>query len=71
MKVCCIRKLGSNSTCADCTDFQRCTILQDFYGKSGYKYKKYRESLEFISANGRAAFLKIAKRWNRPYGRFL
>jgi hypothetical protein len=71
IKVCCIGKLGSTCTCADCPDFSHCNILQDFYGKSGYKYKKYQESLEFIRANGSAAFLKIAKRWKSPYGRML
>jgi len=71
IKICCIGKLGSNSTCADCPDFPRCNILQDFYGKTGYKYRKYGESLEFIRTNGYAAFLIAAKRWKRPYGRFL
>jgi len=68
IKICCISKLGSTCTCADCPDYQRCNILQGFYGKTGYKYKKYQESLEFIRGNGCAAFLKIAKRWNGPYG---
>ena len=71
IKICCISKLGSTCTCADCPDFSRCNILQDFYGKNGYKYKKYQESMEFIRANGSAAFLKIAKRWKRPYGRLI
>ncbi len=70
-EICCISKLGSKSTCADCPDFPRCNILQGFYGKTGYKYKKYRESLEFISTYGRAAFLKIAMKWKRPYGRLV
>jgi hypothetical protein len=71
IKICCIGKLGSNRTCADCPDFARCDILQGFYGKNGYKYKKYKESLEFIRTNGRTAFLKIAKKWNRAYGRLI
>jgi hypothetical protein len=69
MKVCCIGKLRGNCTCADCHDFQLCNILQDFYGKNGYKYKQYRESLECILAHGSAAFVQIAKNWKRAYGR--
>jgi hypothetical protein len=69
MKVCCIGKLGSSCTCADCPDFSRCTILREFHGKNGYKYRKYQESLEFIRANGYAAFLSIARKWKGPYGR--
>jgi hypothetical protein len=68
MKICCIGKLGSSCTCADCPDCSCCNILQEFYGKNGYKYKKYRESLEFIRANGCSAFLPIAKKWKGPYG---
>jgi len=71
IKICCIRKLGSTYSCADCPDYLYCNILQDFYGKNGYKYKKYRESLEFIRANGRTAFLKIARKWTRPYGKLV
>lgn len=69
IKICCIGKLGFGSSCADCPDFSRCSTLQGFYEKSGCKYKKYRESLEFIRANGDAAFLEIAKSWKGPYGR--
>jgi hypothetical protein len=68
IKVCCIGKLGNSCSCADCTDFPRCKVLQDFYGKTGYKYRKYNESLEFIRANGYANFQKFAKKWKRPYG---
>ena len=71
IKVCCIGKLGNNCTCADCQDFQRCNILQDFYGKNGYKYRKYQESLKFIRANGSAAFRIIAQEWKRPYGKLI
>jgi hypothetical protein len=69
MKVCCIGKLGGHCSCAECAEFKRCAILQDFYGKNGYKYKKYQESAEFIRAHGRAAFVQIAEKWNGPYGR--
>ena len=72
MKVCCIRKLGPAHTCADCPDcpdYLSCNILREFYGKNGYKYRKYRESLEFIRTHGYDAFLKMAEKWKGPYGR--
>ena len=68
IKICCVGKLGGGCTCADCAECVRCKVLQGFYGKTGYKYKKYQESLEFIRANGRAAFLTIARKWKRPCG---
>ena len=69
MKVCCINKLGLAHTCADCSDYPSCNILQGFYGKKGYKYKKYKESTEFIRIHGYDSFLKSAKKWKGPYGR--
>jgi hypothetical protein len=69
MKVCCIKTLGTAHTCADCPDFLSCDTLQGFYGKNGYKYKKYRQSFEFIRAHGYDSFLKAAQKWNGAYGR--
>lgn len=69
MKVCCVKKFGFAATCADCSDYITCPILKDFFGKNGYKYKKYKESLEFIRIHGYAVFLKIAGKWNGPYGK--
>jgi len=69
IKTCCIGKLGGGCSCADCQGSPRCNVLQDFYGKNGYKYKKYQESLEFIRASGPAAFVTIAKKWKGAYGR--
>ena len=68
MKVCCITK--GYASCADCDDYSTCDILQGFLGKNGYKYKKYREALEFIRENGYDAFLEIADGWKNQYGKY-
>jgi hypothetical protein len=70
MKVCCIGSLGTQHTCADCSDYPSCGIIQGFYGKKGHKYKKYRESAEFIRNRGYGPFLQIAAKWKGPYGKF-
>ena len=67
MKVCCFRE-RKLETCADCPDYSTCTILSGFYGKKGHKYKKYRQSIEFIRKNGYAKFLERADTWKGPYG---
>jgi len=67
MKVCCF---GTRTleTCADCPDYPGCMIILRFHGKSGYKYKKYQKSIEFIREKGYAEFLRMASRWNYAYG---
>lgn len=67
MKVCCVTK--KYGTCADCPNFTDCATLAGFYGKNGYKYKKYREALEFIRLNGYQEFLVLADQWKGPYGK--
>ncbi|MFC1528118.1 DUF3795 domain-containing protein [Candidatus Neomarinimicrobiota bacterium] len=67
MKVCCLNK--NLTTCADCTGYKECNIIQSFQDKSGYKYKKYKESIYFIRHNGCSEFIKIAEDWNGPYGK--
>ncbi|MDD4096182.1 MAG: DUF3795 domain-containing protein [Oscillospiraceae bacterium] len=68
MKVCCVsKKLRS---CADCGDYDTCRILNDFYDKNAYKYKKYKEATEYIRANGYDAFLEIADTWKNAYGKY-
>lgn len=68
IKVCCLKekKLG---TCADCPDFSGCKIIHSFHDKSGYKYKKYKQSMEFIRKNGYQKFIKLANKWKGPYGK--
>jgi hypothetical protein len=68
IKVCCFRDRGLE-TCADCPDYTHCAIIQGFYNKNGYKYQKYRLSVEFIKEKGYAKFLEIADSWTGPYGR--
>jgi hypothetical protein len=68
MKVCCIKK--ELLSCADCKQYESCEILQGFYKKNGYKYKKYKEALEFIRKNGYKKFIKIADTWTMQYGKY-
>jgi hypothetical protein len=68
MKVCCVGERNLE-TCADCPDYETCEIIQGFYAKKGYKYKKYRESIEFIRKHGYAKFIEVANRWKGAYGK--
>ncbi len=68
IKVCCFGEKAL-ATCADCPDFESCDILQGFFAKKGYKYGRYRQSLEFIRESGYAEFLKAARAWKGPYGK--
>jgi hypothetical protein len=68
MKVCCISK--RYNSCADCGEYNSCEIIQGFFKKTGYKYKKYKEALEYIKANGYKEFIKIADGWKLQYGKY-
>lgn len=68
MKVCCIGK-GYDS-CADCSGVLKCNIINDFYSKSGYKYAKYKQAIEFIRQHGYVEFIKIADTWTNAYGKY-
>ncbi|MDD5318012.1 MAG: DUF3795 domain-containing protein [Candidatus ainarchaeum sp.] len=68
MKACCFGERGLE-TCADCPDYPACEIVIDFHGKKGYKYRKYKESMEFIRKNGYAEFLERAGKWKCAYGK--
>ena len=68
MKVCCFGK-KKLETCADCPNYAGCGIIWEFHSKKGFKYKKYKQSIEFIRKNGYAAFLKSARTWKCAYGR--
>jgi hypothetical protein len=68
IKVCCMGR--GYTSCADCPDFADCAILSGFFGKKGYKYRKYREAIEFIRRTGYAKFLEIADTWKNAYGRY-
>jgi hypothetical protein len=69
MKVCCIKRLGTAGTCADCPDCLTCDTLQVFYGKKGYKYQKYRQSMEYLRTHGYDSFLEAAAKWKGAYGK--
>lgn len=68
MKVCCFKE-KQLSTCADCQECEACSIIQTWFGKKGYKYKKYRETIQFIRHNGYEDFLAKADLWKNEYGK--
>ena len=70
MKVCCFGERHLE-TCADCPDYSTCEIISTFHAKKGYKYGKYRQSIEFIAKKGYLAFLRCANAWKGPYGRLI
>jgi hypothetical protein len=67
VKVCCLKR--NHSSCAECPEYSSCPTIQGFFKKRGYKYGKYRESLEFIRARGYEEFFRITDRWTRQYGK--
>ena len=69
IKACCLMRLGTQSTCADCKDLRSCVRIQEFHGKRSYKYGKYRDNIEYILVHGYARFLSVAADWKRAYGR--
>lgn len=68
MKVCCVKK--GYISCADCSQYFDCRILNSFFEKSGYKYGKYKDALEYIKENGYEAFLEIADKWKNATGKY-
>lgn len=68
IKKCCI----SNNfiSCADCEKYNTCETVQTFHNKNGYKYKKYKEAIVFLKANGYDRFLEIADKWKMQYGKY-
>lgn len=67
MKVCCFKE-RELETCADCPEYSTCDLIKRFFSKKGFKYGKYRQSIEFIRKNGYSEFLTLANQWNGPYG---
>jgi hypothetical protein len=68
MKICCIEK--ALNTCADCDSYSTCAIIQRFYSKKSYKYKKYEEATLFIREKGYRYFLEIADGWKNQFGKY-
>jgi hypothetical protein len=67
IKRCCLLNKKLN-TCADCPDYESCKTIHGLYEKNGYKYGKYKVSMEFIRQNGYLAFIAAARSWKRAYG---
>lgn len=68
MKICCFKE-KKFETCADCIDYPGCKIIHSFYDKNGYKYKKYKQAIEFIRKNGYSKFIKLVNDWKGAYGK--
>jgi hypothetical protein len=68
IKICCITR--GYISCADCENFSKCRIIQDFYNKRGYKYQKYRQAVEYIIHNGYEKFIAIADHWKNAHGKY-
>ena len=45
-------------------------MINEFYGKTGYKYGKYKHATQFVREYGYAAFLKIADNWTNAYEKY-
>ena len=67
IKVCCIGK--RHATCADCSLYEDCSIIQTFHSHAGYKYGKYKQAIAFIRAHGYADFLERAAAWSGACGK--
>ena len=68
IKLCCFRD-NKFDTCADCSKLEFCKIIQDWFAKNGYKYKKYKQAIEFIKEFGYSKFIKLANKWKNAYGK--
>ena len=68
MKKCCLTR--GHITCGDCGEYESCETIQSFLNHPGYKYGKYKQALEYIRANGHAAFLNTAEHWTGAYGKY-
>ncbi len=68
IKLCCFRD-KQLSTCVDCAELDTCNVIQSWFSKNGYKYRKYQESIKFIRQFGYDRFLVFANSWKRHYGK--
>lgn len=68
IKVCCFRDMNLD-TCADCSKLIDCQIINEWYNHTGYKYKKYKEAIEFIRKRGYSDFIRFADEWKGAYGK--
>ena len=68
IKVCCMTKKRLQ-TCADCNEFSSCATLETFYLKAAGKYRRYKESAEYIRHHGYEKFIEVAETWNDSRGK--
>jgi len=68
IKVCCMSK--DYYSCAECPEYDNCSIIQEFHNHAGYKYVKYKQAIAYIKDNGYEAFLKIADSWVNTFGKY-
>jgi hypothetical protein len=64
-KLCCFKERKFN-TCADCTDYSSCSLIQNRF--KGYQLKKSLGFIEFMKENGYKKYIKYANKWNNYYG---
>jgi hypothetical protein len=69
IKICCFRD-NNFDTCADCPKINKCNIIESWYAHNGYKYKKYKQAIDFIMDHGYENFIAIADCWNNAYGKY-
>lgn len=68
IKICC-HKDKKLSTCAECIDYPKCSIISDKFKVGSYDNKKCLESLEYIKNNGYNNFIKKANNWKNNFGK--
>jgi len=68
IKVCCFRDMNLD-TCADCSKLNDCQIINELCNHAGYKYKKYKEAIEFIRKRGYSEFIRFADEWKGAFGK--
>lgn len=68
IKICCISK--NYTSCADCIEYRQCQTINNFYNHQGYKYKRYKQAIEYIINTGYQAFFEIADKWDNAYGKY-
>ena len=68
IKICCLS--NKCASCADCAEYLSCETIQVIHNHKGYKYRKYKEAIQFIIQNGYKSFLEIANTWKMQYGKY-
>lgn len=68
IKLCCLKDKIIES-CADCSDFYKCSIISNKFKSGTYDNKKCLETLEYIKSNGYNSFIKLANNWKNHFGK--